>query len=253
MTTLPNNYEELEPVDENIVRSLTQMFDEHNQIAKYFRMVKDRFIETDFSPVRLRLIGDRSSEFSSPAAPEIAGMIVRDFSGVNSKRDLIVEHRHSGLQRVNELHSSLMSMQYPLLFPFGDDGFRLQIPYSNSNDTTQIKRKFVAMREYYAYQLMHRDREIIHLLRGGKLLQQFIVDAFSCVENSRLEFIRHNQQKLRLDLLSGLEDAYFKGDVSGHCVGQRVILPSSVTGSPRNMIRNYQDSMHGGLSRIRFL
>ncbi|WOL05631.1 hypothetical protein Cni_G14360 [Canna indica] len=72
LTALPNNYEELEPVDENIVRSLMQMFDEHNRIAKYFRMVRDRFIETNFSPVRLRLIGDRSSEFSSPAAFEIA-------------------------------------------------------------------------------------------------------------------------------------------------------------------------------------
>jgi len=40
----------------------------------------------------------------------------------NSKRDIIVETQHGQLQRIHELHSSCLALQYPLLFPYGEDG-----------------------------------------------------------------------------------------------------------------------------------
>ncbi|KAL4609927.1 hypothetical protein ACB092_08G015800 [Castanea dentata] len=76
-------------LDPSIVDALIQMFNESNNLVKIFRMSRDRFLERDIHHLRLRLIG--------------------------------------GLHRINELPPSYMALQYPLLFPYGEDGFRLGI------------------------------------------------------------------------------------------------------------------------------
>lgn len=39
------------------------------------------------------------------------------------RRDIIICHREKGLQRINETHPAYMPLQYPLLFPYGEDGW----------------------------------------------------------------------------------------------------------------------------------
>jgi hypothetical protein len=34
-----------------------------------------------------------------------------------------------GPQRISNIHPKFMSLQYPLLFPYEEDGFTLDIPY----------------------------------------------------------------------------------------------------------------------------
>ena len=87
-----------------------------------------------------------------------------------------------------------MAMQYPILFPYGEDGYMTDIEYINPNCSSRIARKYVTMREYYAHKIQQRLDEGKTLLRGGRLFQQFIVDAFSCIEEERLDFIRRNQK-----------------------------------------------------------
>ncbi|KAL0459081.1 UNVERIFIED_CONTAM: hypothetical protein Slati_0535300 [Sesamum latifolium] len=45
------------------------------------------------------------------------------------------------------------------------------------------------------------------------------------------------------DLYQGLEDAVVAGDTDASAVGRRIVLPSSFTGGPRNMLQHYQDAM----------
>ncbi|KAK1357510.1 hypothetical protein POM88_050766 [Heracleum sosnowskyi] len=44
-------------------------------------------------------------------------------------RDILVDYKQTGLKHINELHPCFMSLQYPLLFPAGEDGFRLGIKH----------------------------------------------------------------------------------------------------------------------------
>jgi hypothetical protein len=81
------------------------------------------------------------------------------------------------------------------------------------------------------------------LILARRLRQQFQVDAYTCVEEYRLIWIRSNQLQLRSEVYYGLKDAVFKGDTTPSSVGKRIILPSSFTGSLRYMIQNYQDAM----------
>ncbi|XP_020102630.1 uncharacterized protein LOC109720149 [Ananas comosus] len=99
------------------------------------------------------------------------------------------------------------------------------------------------MREFYAYRIQNRIAEGRTLISGGKLFQQYLVDAFSCVEEERLDYIRRNQSDLRAEVYKGIKDAIVAGDVDGNAIGKKIILPSSFTAGPRYMMQNYQDAI----------
>ena len=98
------------------------------------------------------------------------------------------------------------------------------------------------MRAFYAYLIQEREYGEDTLIKGGRLYQQFLVDVFANTEEDRLDYIRMNQNDLRSDLYHNFSEALLKGDVQGSSIG-KIILPSSVTGSQRYMINNYQDAM----------
>ncbi|KAL0355673.1 UNVERIFIED_CONTAM: hypothetical protein Sradi_4014200 [Sesamum radiatum] len=172
--------------------------------------------------------------------------IVGDGQQSRGTRDIVIEERGRGLQRITELHPSFMAMQYPLLFPYGEDGFRTDItrnPRSQNTLQQKSKRQFINLREYHAYRLQNRINEAHTLVSGGRLYHQYIVDAFTCIEESNLRWVRNNKKKLRSELYKGLRDVVVRGDTTPGSVGKRFVLPSSFTGGPRYMVQNYQDAM----------
>ena len=185
-------------VDPDIVTGFMEMLDQCNQLVKYFRMVRDRFGESDIYNVRIHLIRSRNSserQFDLPVTSKIAALIVGDFNIESSDRDIIVENRSLGLQRINGTHPSFMELQYPLLFPYGEDGYMLGIPYRNLNWSNSRKRESITMRDYYAYKLQQRFHEGKTLSLGRRPFQQFIVDAYTFIEEERLQWVRFNQKK----------------------------------------------------------
>ncbi|KAL0715835.1 hypothetical protein Bca4012_065157 [Brassica carinata] len=147
---------------------------------------------------KLRLIDGRASDgrtHNLPTAHEFAALIPGYFVMNMEKRDIIVETKTGRLQRINELHPSYLPLQYPLLFPYGDDGFRLDIPIGFQN-TSGRKWKSVTMREYFAYRILARDGESPTITRSGRLFQQFLVSAYTMIESNRLCYVWFNQKKL---------------------------------------------------------
>ncbi|XP_071723351.1 uncharacterized protein [Rutidosis leptorrhynchoides] len=210
--------DESDAVDNNIVKLLIAMFDEVNPIVKTFRMAKDKMDNGETETLRIRLKANRRTDgrqYNLPTASEIAGLIVGDFSADLSSRDLIIQSHDNNLQHVSEIHPLLMALQYPLLFPHGEDGYHPDIPLVMLDPTKSYARKTVSMKEFYAYGFMHRYDSNPALLCGGRLLQQYGVDAYSCIERERLLWIRLYQEKLRMDILSGIEDSYSRGDTMG--------------------------------------
>lgn len=231
-------------IDSSVVSGLIAMLDDTNVVVQAFRMARDRFQEVDFVPVRLKLFGDRFyRRYGEATSSEIAGLIVGDFDNLINHRDVVVEHKSVGLQRITDLHPSFMSMQYPLLFPYGDDGFHLGIKYQSSVTRAETKRGSVTPREFYSYTIQQRLSEGQTLVRGGKLFHQYLVDAFTSIEGMRLDYIKHNQEKLRSEVYGGIVDAVHRGDRDASDVGKRIILPSSFTSGPRYLMQNYQDAM----------
>ena len=61
---------------------------------------------------------------------DIGGLIVGDF-GLYEKGRYIIIHNHTGeLQIIKKLHSFFMTLQYPLLFPYGEDEYRIDVKWN---------------------------------------------------------------------------------------------------------------------------
>jgi hypothetical protein len=101
----------------------------------------------------------------------------------------------------------------------------------------------VSVRDYYCYKFQIRLGVFNPILHGKRLFQQFAVDTYIKIESSRLDFIRKNQDRLRVDLYQGLVDSMLDGDVRGEKVGKPTVLSSSFIGGPRDMRRRYMDVM----------
>jgi hypothetical protein len=93
---------------------------------------------------------------------------VRDPDEESEGRDIIVGYKDMVLQRISKIHPKLMSLQYPLLFPYGEDGFSLEISY-NYEAGVQYKREYLTMLHYYVYYLHQRQDESLSLLMLGRL------------------------------------------------------------------------------------
>jgi hypothetical protein len=83
-----------------------------------------------------------------------------------------------------------------------------------------------------------------YLFWAGKLFHEFVVDSWAISEQARLRWVEANQTTLCADSYHGLMDSIAANpNVTGEDIGQRVILPSSFSGSTRNMIQNCQDAL----------
>lgn len=111
-------------------------------------MSRDRFSESNVLHIRLKLIGRRPGDnlqYAKPTASEIAWLFVGNFGVHDKNRDILVEHRDEKLKRRSILHPSLMSMQYPILFPYGEDGYIVDMEYVSDGSTKSTKRSYITM------------------------------------------------------------------------------------------------------------
>ncbi|GKB65976.1 ATP-dependent DNA helicase PIF1 [Tanacetum coccineum] len=191
-----------ETVDKNIVASIIQMLDHTSAMAKSFRMAKEWCHSHSDVNFGLRLLSKRTPtrQYNAPTISKVATLIINDFGDGLPTRDIVVNKNNTGPQCISELQRSYMALQYPLLFPFGKDGYHEKIPYHNNRGNQKTKRGYVTMKEYYAYIIQQQKNQGTTLLRGGRLFQQYLVEAFTAIEEQRLNWTRNNQDTLRADL-----------------------------------------------------
>ncbi|CAH1421167.1 unnamed protein product [Lactuca virosa] len=119
-------------LDIEIIQLLKVMLDSTNELVKWYRMARDCFSENPHMDLKLHLIGRRQKygrTYNLPTASEVVALIVGDICDSIDNRDIIVTTQSGSLQRINELHFAYLALQYPLLFPYGDDGYRVDIPH----------------------------------------------------------------------------------------------------------------------------
>ena len=70
-------------IDHEIVRELSKMLNQHNNLVQSFRMTRDRYKVQLESTFHLRLLNRRTRDgrrYNMPIVSEVAGLIVGDFS-----------------------------------------------------------------------------------------------------------------------------------------------------------------------------
>lgn len=212
-------------------------------------MARDRIQQSEESNVHIKLIGNRSydgRQYNLPTASEVAILIVGDIDNTTDKRDIVVQYKGGPLLQISELHASYLPLQYPLLFPYGEDGYQTNISHRENYSKPSTRHKpmnTLTMREWFAFRIMDRDEECNIITRSGNLFQQFIIDAWTTIESQRLSFIRRNQTKLRAENYMNLQDATKRGNCAPRSSGHRVVLPSTFHGGDRFMSELYHDAM----------
>jgi len=101
---------------------------------------------------------------------EVAALMVGDGSKAVDMRDIIVAPQAGLFQRISDLHVGYMALHYLLLFPYGEDGWHLNISLNGvvvqdvdanldedhaKEFEHQRKHHNVTMVEFCSYRLQH--------------------------------------------------------------------------------------------------
>ncbi|KAL3648101.1 hypothetical protein CASFOL_009069 [Castilleja foliolosa] len=211
-----------------------------NEYVRIFRTAAEfcnMSAECDFSVRLYNNVGDR--RYDPPASGTLGGIVYAEDTNA-SKYDIVVHKKDGTPHRISKLHPSYMPLQYPLLFPFAEPGWSTDL---RLHSVLGSRPKNLTVNMYYSFQLQDRANMYSLLLNGGRLFQQYLVDAYTCIEQSRLDFINANQNLFRSEYVAGLYDAIARGDNNAQDIGKRIFLPSSFTGGPRYMYKHYQDAL----------
>ncbi|XP_074351616.1 uncharacterized protein LOC141690740 [Apium graveolens] len=233
-------------IDAEIVEGLIKMLDETNELVKEFRSARDRFENEGIRDLEIILKvsrADSGRENHVGTSDEVVGIMVGDVDETDGSRDIIIHSKIKGLKRISDIHPKLMALQYLLLFPHGGDGFHKKIPFGKAEKGSNKQREMISQKEYYSYKFQVRTNEGITPRLGGRLYQQYIVDAFSTIEQARLWWFRTNQTTLQSDLYTNIRDSLHRGNYDANNLGKSFILPAGFVGSRRYMQQNFQDAL----------
>ncbi|XP_061365846.1 uncharacterized protein LOC133309124 [Gastrolobium bilobum] len=198
-------------LDPEIILSLKQMLDKHNSIAQSFRCARDRYKEYDFNGVKLRLIRKRGSDgrvYNLSTASEVAALIVGDIDSAICDRDIIIETQDRVLQRIDVKHPLYLGLQYPLLFPYGEDGYHDDVQRTVMSSGRTNARAVISMKEFFSFRLTDAIR----------------------------------RSHLRAELYKNIKHSFDRGEDVAVNTGKRIIIPTSFTGRPRYMVENCKDA-----------
>ncbi|CAL1382226.1 unnamed protein product [Linum trigynum] len=184
-----------------IIEGLQEMFDQYNILVHTFRTAREILSEGSVQQMQLKLLAKRQQdgrEYDLPTANDVAALIVDDTGQDTFEPDIVVQYQSSKLERVSYYHPSLMALQYPILFPYGEDGWHPAISSAGDEDANLWNDNNLTQCDYYSYRLHTRFHESSSLLLSGKLFQQYVVNAYALVEAEHLDWIRNNQHKSSL-------------------------------------------------------
>ena len=151
----------------DVLLPLQQVLHANNPYVRDFK----RKLKNSTKPMRLLITESlppnmHKGRFNKPQSDEVA-VILTDKPA--AKRDIIVETSSSTLKRISELHRSYDPLQYPLIHPYGQDGYSLSLPVQNTTDSKEKdqedsdtppqeqKTKMITCMSFYAHRIMVRE------------------------------------------------------------------------------------------------
>jgi len=133
-----------------IIGNLREILDQCNPYVQTYRAIRNTIVQQPgHSNLKLRILGKRGRDgrrYNLPFALEVVALIVGDYGSADFERDLIVVTQSGLLQRVSLYEPAYLPLQYPLLFPRGEDGFRKDIPFNDELNPNSTKREFICKR-----------------------------------------------------------------------------------------------------------
>ncbi|XP_021768899.1 uncharacterized protein LOC110733168 [Chenopodium quinoa] len=260
-------------VREDVIRILMHV-SQQNPYAVFFRSLRERVVTEDTKIILNQSPVLDQRVYNAPSVDDVAVIWPEDASSSQSSSPhIMVTGKSNQTHRIYHNYGCYDPLQYPLLFPQGECGWTQGLKKKShpsrrgvdllpdpvmscvvhdaedllNQEERRAKRKntradkFISPREYYSYKLQIRPKNM--LLRAGRCFQQYIVEMYVKIENTRLDYFRNNQETIRADLYKGILDSLDNGETIASNVGRRVILPPTYIGGPRDMKKRYLNVM----------
>ena len=181
-----------------------------------------------------RPAGEHERRFNLPDKNEIAVISINESK---EPADVLIRMRDDGaLHRIPDTHPAFDPLRYTLLFPDGQQGWKPGLLRTDGKRLTAL--------EFYNYMLQVRDRNQFFnsILRSRRLCQEYMCTSFHRMDRMKMHWVETHQKEIRAEKYSGVYDAlHGQDDLSK--IGQKIILPGSITCSPRWYQNKFQDAM----------
>lgn len=129
-------------------------------------MVRDRFEngETINSDIILKVSHSKNGRKNQIGpSNEVVGIQVGDEEEINENGDIIIDNVNGGLEHITNPHPKLMALQYPLLYPTGEDSFHNELYFEDTEETKGKTRQKFTFKYFHIYKLRVRHNEGMRL------------------------------------------------------------------------------------------
>ena len=146
-------------------------------------------------------MGENQQRFLLPTSRELSAVIIDpdvnvDIESIRKRREIIIESHGGALQNIPSDSPLYDPLSYTILFP-----------YLGWTYTVTHNDKKITLLRYYCNRLHFRDKygPIYYdsVLHAGLLSHQYIIDSWIKTEESRLNWLFHNQEHLRAEVYQG--------------------------------------------------
>ncbi len=167
-----------------------------NPYASIYQTATER-LQGEAVELSLRLVNDCCTNlqcYNALTINEVGSLMVGGDVDEVDARNIVVHSTNDYFQCVFPLHNAYAPLHYVLLFPDGRNRWHDGIPLNGfqwdgsgfiQDDKNAIGGKcgstHVTMLQFYVYMLQHCVNDE-WILRARRLLQQFIVDVYACIE-----------------------------------------------------------------------
>ena len=221
----------------NILKQLTDILQISNSYVKSFKAAYECVNEED--ELKIILLGDKKKipsgqhtrKYNLPQGSEVAALMPGEGDG---ELEVVVRDKENHLRTISTLHRSYDPLSYVLIDPYGTDGYHTGIGKKEGS------QRNISIAEFYSYRIQVRPG-FNQLLKSRRCFQQYLVDQAAKIENARMKWVLDNQKTIKAEKYNGLLDAAAVGDLVQ--VGRKIILPPTITGSPRFYVEKFQDAM----------
>ncbi|PWA95462.1 hypothetical protein CTI12_AA022180 [Artemisia annua] len=119
-----------------------------------FRTARDKLLDADIPNFHIRLFGVvGANQYELPVGDSIGAIVYEGGPESMTDYDVVIERHSREPESVNKLHPRYMSLQFPLLFIYGEEGYHLRLTLKNLLPDDQREEKKMSMKVFYAYQL----------------------------------------------------------------------------------------------------
>jgi len=120
-------------------QNINEMLSDNNHYVTILKTAKQLF-EQQGNPQRIKIVineerrppGEHSRRYNSPLSDDIAILMPND----NTHN--VLHYSNNTLVHISELHRGYDLLQYPLIFPYGTDGWHINLKLQNSKKLNYI-------------------------------------------------------------------------------------------------------------------